>query len=269
MPFVTTDDGAEIYYEDTGGDRPAVLLMHGVFTHSGMWAPQVESLAPDYRVVTVDARGHGQTRDPGIPFNSARLAQDHWAVLDHLGVQTVVAGGILQGGWVAMNMALQRKSRVRGLILIGTTAAAYGPAQRAGFENILMGQWVEGTVPLESLCPPIAAAQIGGDRERHREPWLREWVAGDRTRWRLAVRCLIDRKSIEDLVPGITVPALLMRGIGDQVLTNDVMSTLQQQLGGPTQLETIVADGVTHMCTYTHPELTDPLIRKFLDELPA
>ncbi|WP_194816650.1 alpha/beta fold hydrolase [Nocardia sp. XZ_19_385] len=158
---------------------------------------------------------------------------------------------------------------MRGLILIGTTAAAYNPAQKAGFENVLMGQWVEGTGALESLCSSIAAAQVGGDPERHREPWVREWVGGDRARWRLAVRCLIDRQSIESHVPEITAPALLMRGFGDQVLTEDVMSALRGQLGGETRLETITADGVTHMCTWTNPELTDPVIRKFLDELPA
>lgn len=268
MPYVTTDDNAEVHYLDSGGEGPVVLLLHGVFVDSEMWAPQVRSLAPDYRIIRIDARGHGKTTDPGVPFDYWRLAWDCWAVVNHLGIEKLLAvGGQFQGGWIAMRMALQHPSRVRGLILIGTTAAAYTTMYREAYEHILMNQWILGDAPLPSILPPIAAAMVGGDLDRHRQYWLDRWYTEDRRRYRLAGRCLIDRESIEPLVGTITAPALLMHGEGDQTQTLAVTSELARQLGGLTRVETIHGTAANHMCTWTHPEQTDPLIREFLDSL--
>ncbi|WP_028477949.1 alpha/beta fold hydrolase [Nocardia sp. CNY236] len=269
MPYVTTDDGARIHYRDTGGGGYAVVLMHGIFLDTDMWAPQEASLAPDYRVISIDARGHGLTEDPDTPFDYWRLAWDVWAVVDHLKLDKIVAGGLFQGGWIALRMALLYPSRVRGLILIGSRADAYEVDERVAYEQILMDTWILGDTPMEAVAAPIAAQLIGGDREGHRRVWLDKWNAGDRRRLRLAGRALIDREGIEHMIKDITAPALLMHGSGDQVFTPARTAALAQQLGGPTQVETIDEIGAAHAVTWTHPELTDPLILTWLDSLPS
>lgn len=268
MPFVTTDDGAKIHFHDTGGDGPAVVLLHGIFVDADIWEPQAKSLAPDYRVISVDVRGHGLTEDPGEPFDYWRLAQDCWAVVDHLEIDRIVAGGLFQGGWIAMRMALRNPNRVRGLVLIGTRADAYDDFERVGYEQIIMGAWILGDGPLEVVAQPIAVQMIGGTPEQ-RAPWMSKWNASDRRRLRLAGRALMDREGIEHMIGDITVPALLIHGISDQVYTRSRTEELASQLGGSTQVESINAIGAAHTPTYTHPELTDPLIRTFLDDLPV
>ncbi|GAB4588773.1 alpha/beta fold hydrolase [Nocardia sp. NPDC127526] len=267
MPFVTTSDGAEIHYLDTGGDGPAVLLVHDILLDATQWRPQLESLAPDYRVIAVDTRGHGETSDPGTPFDYSRLARDCWAVADELGLEKIVLGGLFHGGIVALWAAWLAPARVRGLVLIGTRADAYGPEEYAGYKSILLKQWVLGSQPLDEITRMIAAQMIGGDNERHRHYWLEKWAASDRLRLEQAIIALLEREGIEDKIHEITAPALLLHGAGDVVYTGYRMRALAGQLGGPTRVESIDADSATHAVTWTHPEITDPLIREFLDTL--
>ncbi|MFT3855833.1 MAG: alpha/beta hydrolase [Ilumatobacteraceae bacterium] len=69
-------NGQRIYFEDTGGEGAPVILGHGFLMDHEMFAPQVAALAPQYRVITWDERGFGQTEYDGEPFSywdSARL----------------------------------------------------------------------------------------------------------------------------------------------------------------------------------------------------
>ena len=69
-------DGFRLYYEDTGGNGPVVLFLHGAGGNHLSWWQQVPVFAEEYRCVTVDQRGFGQSPDtPGGP-GPAALATD-------------------------------------------------------------------------------------------------------------------------------------------------------------------------------------------------
>ncbi|WP_067819202.1 alpha/beta fold hydrolase [Nocardia inohanensis] len=269
MPFVTTDDGTKVHYLDTETDGPALLLGHGFFMDAEMWEPQLDGLAERYRVIAVDARGHGRTEDSGKAFTYWDMAWDSWRIADELGLDRVVLGGLSQGGFTALRMALLQPGRTQGLVLIGTTGAAYTEQEREGYERVIVKSWVGGMVPIDDIALPMAAVMIGGDRERHQRPWVEKWRASDRGRLGLAARCLIDREDISGMLGEISVPALLLRGIGDQAFSHEQMRALAAGLGGPARLETISADTAAHICNLTHPELVTPAIREFLEGLPA
>ena len=58
MPFMVKD-GFRLYYEDTGGNAPALLFLHGAGGNHLSWWQQVPVFAEEYRCVTVDQRGFG------------------------------------------------------------------------------------------------------------------------------------------------------------------------------------------------------------------
>ena len=69
-------NGLRLHYTRTGGDKPPVVLAHG-FSDDGLcWTPVAEVLAPDYDVIMVDARGHGQSEAPEQGYNMADMAGD-------------------------------------------------------------------------------------------------------------------------------------------------------------------------------------------------
>ena len=61
MPFADVND-QHIYFEDSGGDGAAVIFSHGFLMDHEMFEPQVGALSGEFRCVTWDKRGFGQTR---------------------------------------------------------------------------------------------------------------------------------------------------------------------------------------------------------------
>ena len=94
-------NGTSIAYTDSGGKGPAVILSHGFLMDHSMFDAQVEALRADYRVITWDERGFGGTRATG-EFTYWDSAHDVLALMDHLGIESAVVGGMSQGGFLSL-----------------------------------------------------------------------------------------------------------------------------------------------------------------------
>jgi pimeloyl-ACP methyl ester carboxylesterase len=109
--------GIEFHYREVGGGTPFVF-QHGLGGDTsqplGIFQPP-----PGFRLLTMDCRGHGETRPLGDmeKISIAAFADDVVALLDHLGVRRAVVGGISMGSAVALNIALRYPQRVLGLVL--------------------------------------------------------------------------------------------------------------------------------------------------------
>ncbi len=110
------------HYTITGDGPLTVVLTHGLAGGEVLWAAQVAALAPHYRVLTWELRGHGRTAPDPSPCTIADLAADLRAVLDHAGIDRAVVLGHSAGGVVAMRFALDAPARTAGLVLVGTAS---------------------------------------------------------------------------------------------------------------------------------------------------
>lgn len=86
-------NGTSIAYVDHGGSGPAIILSHGFLMDHTMFDAQVAALSPTYRVITWDERGFGETRSTG-EFSYWDSANDALALLDHLGIDKAIVGGM-------------------------------------------------------------------------------------------------------------------------------------------------------------------------------
>src|SRR4051794_15742165 len=101
-----------------------------------MWLAQRESLSGAHRVITPDLRGFGGS-PLGADEPSLDVAADDVAMLlDSLGLDRVVLGGLSMGGYVAMAFVRRHGDRVRALVLADTKAGADSPQVRANRERI-------------------------------------------------------------------------------------------------------------------------------------
>lgn len=138
MPTINRD-GVNIYYEDHG-TGPAVLLSHGYSATTRMWAGQVEALTDRYRVITWDMRGHGQSDSPDDPkaYSEAATVDDIAGILNHLGIDKAVIGGLSLGGYMSLAFNLAHPSMVRALMLFDTGPGYKNPVGREGWNVTAM-----------------------------------------------------------------------------------------------------------------------------------
>lgn len=107
--------GGQVWADDTGGDGPAVVLLHAGWGDSASWLPLLDRLAPRFRVIRYDTRGYGRSPAPAAPFSQLG---DLMSVLDQCGVTEAVLVGHSGGGGTAIGLALASPSRVRALLLL-------------------------------------------------------------------------------------------------------------------------------------------------------
>ena len=116
-------NGLTTNYELHGPEgAPWLVLSHSLAYSSAMWAPQVEALKGDYRILAYDTRGHGGTEAPPGPYTLEQLADDLHALLGALGVERPHYCGLSMGGMIGQTYALKYPGRLRSLTLADTTS---------------------------------------------------------------------------------------------------------------------------------------------------
>lgn len=98
-------NGIRLHYTRTGGDKPPVVLAHGVMDDGLCWTPVAEALSPDYDVVMVDARGHGRSSKPESGYDPITQADDLHDVIQALELKRPVVLGHSMGAITALVLA--------------------------------------------------------------------------------------------------------------------------------------------------------------------
>lgn len=100
---------------------PPMVLLHGTLQTGEGMRHLAEKLSQHGEVVVPDLRGRGATSQPLEGYDPASMAEDVGALIDHLGVEPVVAIGRLHGGLVSYHLAARRPELIRAIVLGDTT----------------------------------------------------------------------------------------------------------------------------------------------------
>jgi pimeloyl-ACP methyl ester carboxylesterase len=117
MSWFTRDD-LQFYFRDDGHGLPFVF-QHGLGGDVNQPFGLYRSIA-GVRLISFDVRGHGEARPLGDPskLTIATLADDLIGLIDHLGIEKAVVGGISLGAAVAVSVALRYPDRALGLVIV-------------------------------------------------------------------------------------------------------------------------------------------------------
>ena len=257
MPFAELN-GQRIRFEDSGGNSPPVILSHGFLMDREMFAPQVEALSPEYRVITWDERGFGETEFDGQPFTYWDSARDCLSLLDHLGLEQAVLGGMSQGGFLSMRAALLAPERVQALVLIDTQSGVEDPERLPAYRQ-MQQTWLEHG-PVDELTQTVASLIIGDPVLN--EVWIAKWRQLPRHSLKAPGDCLFDRDDITDRLNEIGCPAIVFHGTADASIEIDKAEQLAGALSGCTGL--VRVEGGSHASNLTHPDQVNGPLLEFL-----
>lgn len=253
--------GRRAHCVDSGGDGPAVVLLHGFPLSCATWAGQVEALAPRWRVVAPDLAGFGLSDPPGDPEGQsmADYADDVAALLAHLGLGPVVLGGLSMGGYVSLAVLRHHPSLARALILADTRPGPDTP-EVAARRTSQQAQVRAGRVDdlLDTLVGPLLAGPEHISR-------VREVMASASPEGILAA--LEAMKARPDATPelaAISVPTLVVVGALD---TMSPPAVAQDMVARLPRARLAVVPGAGHLSNVESPEAFDAALVAFLEEV--
>jgi pimeloyl-ACP methyl ester carboxylesterase len=265
MPFFKAAD-AELFYEDTGRGPP-VLLLHGLGGSSADWAAQVEALAPRYRVLVLDARGSGRSRDlqhPAGPFSVKQFADDVARLLDHLAAAPAHVVGLSMGGMIAFQLAVDHPQCVRSLTIVNSVPAL---VPRTLKERLAIGLRLSvarlfgptgmARIMVPRLFPRPEQAEL---RRRFRENLARN----EKWAYVASQRALIGW-SVQDRIGAIEAPALVVASEQDYwpVAAKEAYARQMKRA------EVVVVAGARHALPLEAPEQFNHVLTAFLDRQAA
>jgi len=251
-------NGQRIRYDDSGGDGPPLILAHGFLMDREMFAPQVEALSPEFRVITWDERGFGETEYDGEPFTYWDSASDCLGLLDHLGIERAVVGGMSQGGFLSLRTALTAPERVRALVLIDTQAGVEDPERLPAYRQ-MQDTWLAAG-PVDELAETIANLIIG--EPELNAVWIEKWRRLPRESMKGPGDCLFERDDITARLGEIECPALVIHGTADVSIEMELAEQLSDGLPGSSGVVRI--EGAPHAANLTHPEPANAALLEFL-----
>jgi 3-oxoadipate enol-lactonase len=251
-------NGQRIRFDDSGGAGPPVILSHGFLMDREMFAPQVDALSGEFRVITWDERGFGETEYDGKPFTYWDSASDCLGLLDHLGIEEAVLGGMSQGGFLSLRAALLAPARVRALVLIDTQAGPEDPERLPAYRQ-MQETWLQ-VGPVDDLANVVASLIIG-DPELSKT-WIAKWRELPRESMEEPANCLFGRDDITDRLGEISCNAIVFHGTADASIEMNLAQALCEGLSGCVGL--VPVQGGTHVSNLTHPEQVNGPLLEFL-----
>jgi pimeloyl-ACP methyl ester carboxylesterase len=248
-------NGISLHYE-VSGSGPTVLLTHGYSSTGRAWADQHAALAPRYRLVTWDMRGHGETESPADPaqYSHALTVSDMHGLLRNLGLERAVIGGLSLGGTMSLAFYAKHPEMVRALVICDS-----GPGYRNATARAEWNQRAQArAADLEARGLEALAT---GSRD------MREAVRRHRSAQGLAhaARGMLSQadSSIIDSLPSVRVPTLVI--VGDQDTPFIASCEYMAKKIPGARLEVIKDAG--HSSNLDQPETFNRVLLAFLDGL--
>lgn len=256
-------DGWRYAYTDEGSG-PTIVLLHGVEMDRSMWDAHVDALRDRYRVVTIDAPGHGESAPVPLGIDFYGFADMVLGVADQLGIADAVWGGQSMGGFTLIRMALNHLDRIKGLILIDTQAHSEDPVKLAQYEAFLQVALESGiTEDLVNILIVIYFSETFAKKPES-ETWRKKLLEIDVPAQHAMIRAVFDRDDVHARVGEITCPVVVIHGEEDVAIEPERGEELARDLPDATF---VLISEAGHCSAAERPEAVVPEIRAFLERI--
>ncbi|WP_339842946.1 alpha/beta hydrolase [uncultured Halopseudomonas sp.] len=183
-------NGCNLHYTDQGEGDP-VLLIHGLGSSGRDWEYQLPALLPQYRVLTLDMRGHGKSDKPSRGYSVKGFAADCLAFIKHMQLTKPHIVGISMGGMIAFQLATDHPEVPASLTIINS-----GPEliPRRPKEYLLVAQrlFFAHILPLSAVAKGLAKTLFPKPEQQDiRKTFEGRWLENDRRAYLASLRALV------------------------------------------------------------------------------
>ncbi|KAK4891466.1 hypothetical protein LTR27_009961 [Elasticomyces elasticus] len=214
MPYASLSTGHRVHYHDTnqsepdrGGDRPPIIMIHGLGSSQDFYMPVIPYLS-DYRCVALDSYGAARSKSQGEPLTIEQLAEDVVALLDLLNIEKAIIVGHSMGGTMVHIIAAAHPERVVGVVSIGPVnpSSVKPEVFQMRIDTVLQ----DGMEALANTVPTTATAAASTPLQR---ALIRELILNqDPKSYASHCKAIIDMKEPSGGFEVVKVPALILAG---------------------------------------------------------
>ncbi len=274
MPHVTTADGVELYYEETGSGTP-IVFVHEFGGDYRAWEPQLRYFARTHRCITFNARGYPPSAVPDDPeMYSQDLARDDvLAVLDGLAIERAHINGLSMGGFAALHFGFEYPERALSLVVAG---CGYGASADVKEQFVRETTEVADRMENETMAVFGKVYSLGPTRVQFQNKDPRGWQEfedqlcehsslGSANTMRGIQRRRPSLYDLEDKMRALTVPTLILNGDEDDPCLD----------AGLFMKRTIVSSALVllprtgHLCNLEEPALYNQICGDFMGRVEA
>ncbi len=162
------DDQTIVYA--AAGTGPDLVLVHGWSCDRSYWRNQLD-LAKQFRVVSIDLAGHGDSSADRVEWTMASFGDDVIAVIDALAASDVVLVGHSMGGNACLEAARRLGDRVRGIVWVDTYGRLDVPRSAGSVDELV--------APFESDFDSTTRTFVGDMFVAGEDPAIAEWMVDD------------------------------------------------------------------------------------------
>jgi N-formylmaleamate deformylase len=253
-------NGIDIHFHRTGGNKPPVVLLHGLLANGTCWTPLARTLEKDYDVIMPDTRGHGNSSTPDKGYNYNDLAADIIGLIDALKLPSPALLGHSMGGMTAAVIASRTPKKLRGLVLVDPTFLT-PERQREVYESDISDQHLRIlNRPREDLLTEMQARHSRRSRE------IIELFI--QARFQASIQAFEVLKpphpDFRQLIQLLDVPSLLVVGDMGSVVSRELSEELARL---NERLEAVQIKEAGHGIPYDQPERFSAIVQAFLRSL--
>lgn len=202
MPRQQIDD-LGIHYElhpsRTEAPVPTVLLLHGLGSSVRDWSEQIPALHPDFQLLLIDLRGHGESDKPAGPYSIHDMANDVAALLGTLGLSGVHVVGLSMGAQVALQLALDHSELVATITVVNSPANMK-PRRLRDKLTVLQRKLLVRLLGMERVGRIIAGRLLPGDEFiDRRQLFADRWSENDPAAYHAALDAILNWDITADL----------------------------------------------------------------------
>jgi len=250
-------NGIDIHYLRTGGNKPSVVLLHGLMLSGACWIPLARALEKDYDLIMPDARGHGYSSAPDQGYSYGNLADDVVNLINALELDTPVILGHSMGGMTAALVANLLPHQLPGLILADPTFLT-PQRQREVHESDVAEKHRQ--VLNRSKEDYLTEARV---RHSHRSEEIIELFAQARYQTSIHAFEILTPPNPDyvQLISNMNFPSLLVIGDNDSIITTEMAAEFAKL---NQYLEIVQIAKAGHAVPFDQPEHFSMIVQAFL-----
>jgi 3-oxoadipate enol-lactonase len=257
----TQVNGINLAYNDRGSGLP-IVFFHAFPLNRTMWAEQEKALSSQFRVVTIDLRGHGESDAPLWRYTLDQAADDVIGLLNHLSIREAVFVGLSMGGYILFALYRKHADRVKGLVLADTRAQADTAEGKQARFQMAQTAYQKGPSAIADIMIPklLSPATVQTKPELVRQ--VRTMIEGNQISGIAGdLMAMAERPDSVTLLKHITCPTQIIVGELDLPTPPSDAKLMADRI--PNARLTIIP-GAAHLSNLEKPDIFNNTVREFV-----